>query len=942
VSPTPEQEARTEIDRMLAEAGWQVQDVKNVNLYAGQGVAIREFPLERGFGFADYLLYIDGKATGVIEAKRVGTTLSGVEIQSDKYTEGLPLTLPAWFRPLPFRYQSTGVETRFTSGLDPDPRLRAVFSFHRPETLAVWLDEACRSVEKTTHQPGIVAEPGIAWSPDCYRQRLRRMPTLHREGLWPAQFTAITNLETSLAADWPRSLVQMATGSGKTFTAVSFIYRQLKFAGARRVLFLVDRANLGRQTLKEFQQYQSPYTPFKFTEEYIVQHLQSNRIDGTARVCICTIQRLYSILRGEELAPELEEESLFDHESLFREPPPVVYNPAIPPEIFDLIITDECHRSIYNLWRQVLEYFDGFLVGLTATPGKQTFGFFNRNLVMEYPHEQAVADGVNVNYDVYRIRTRITQGGSVVEAGHYVDLRERETRAVRWERLDEDLAYEANQLDRDVVAVDQIRTVIRTFRDKVLTEIFPGRSWVPKTLIFAKDDSHAEDIVRIVREEFGKGNDFCQKITYRTTGRKPEELIAEFRTSPMPRIAVTVDMIATGTDIKPLECVFFMRMIRSRSFFEQMKGRGVRVINSDDLQAVTPDAVAKDHFVIVDAVGVCEEDKTDSRPLEKKPAISLEKLLQAVALGNSESAVISSIAGRFARLEKKLDPAGKAEIERLANGRGLKEITGNLMTAIDPERQIAQARQAFGVSDPTVEQVKQAAAGLISEAVRPFCDPRLREKILELQAKADQIIDTVSADEVIEAGFDAEALEKARGLVQSFERFIEEHRDEITAIQILYSRPYRQRLKYDEIKSLAELIEKPPYLWRIDRLWDAYAALEADRVRGAGSRRLWTDIVSLVRFALHQEPLLEPFEEHVRERFSAWVTKQQAGGKNFSDEQRWWLERIRDHVIASLEIGRDDFDYTPFKENGGIGKVYQLFGEELWPMLEELNGVLAA
>ena len=436
MSPTPEQEARIEIDRMLAEAGWLVQDVKSVNLHAGRGVAIREFPLERGFGFADYLLYVDGQAAGVIEAKTAGYTLTGVEIQSDNYTQGLPDALPAWFRPLPFCYQSTGIETRFTSDLDPDPRSRPVFSFHRPETLAAWIDDS-------TTEKEVAAEREAYWTPLTYRARLRLMPPLHMEGLWPAQFTAISNLEKSLAADRPRSLVQMATGSGKTFTAVSFIYRQLKFANARRVLFLVDRANLGRQTLKEFQQYQSPYTPYKFTEEYIVNHLQSSRLDTTARVCICTIQRLYSILRGEELAPELEEESLFDHASLFKEPPPVVYNPAIPPETFDLIVTDECHRSIYNLWRQVLEYFDGFLVGLTATPSKQTFGFFNQNLVMEYPHEQAVADGVNVNYDVYRIRTRITQGGSMVEAGHYVDRRERETRAVRWERLDEDLTYEA-------------------------------------------------------------------------------------------------------------------------------------------------------------------------------------------------------------------------------------------------------------------------------------------------------------------------------------------------------------------------------------------------------------------------------------------------------------------------------------------------------------------
>ena len=620
----------------------------------------------------------------------------------------------------------------------------------------------------------------------------------------------------------------------------------------------------------------------------------------------------------------------------------MVYNPVIPPETFDIIVTDECHRSIYNLWRQVLEYFDSFLVGLTATPNKQTFGFFNQNLVMEYPHEQAVADGVNVNYDVYRIRTRITQQGSVVEAGHFVDHRERDTRKVRWERLDEDLTYNPNQLDRDVVAIDQIRTVVQTFRDKVLTEIFPGRTWVPKTLIFAKDDSHAEDIVRIVREEFGKGNDFCQKITYRTTGAKPEDLIAAFRTSPMPRIAVTVDMIATGTDIKPLEIVLFMRTVRSRSYFEQMKGRGVRIINKDDLLAVTPDAVAKDHFVIVDAVGVCEEDKTDSRPLEKKPTVSLKKLLQAVALGNTESEVISSIAGRFARLEKKLDSAGQSEIADLAGGKVLKQLTAELISAIDPERQIEQAKADFGVDDPTVEQVKQTAVKLIREAAKSLSEPQLREKILDLYAKADQVIDTISADEVIEAGFNAEALGKAQGLVQSFEQFISDHKDEITALQVLYSRPYRQRLTDKDVKAFAEMIEKPPYLWRIDRLWDAYAALEQAKVKGRGAGRIWTDLVSLVRFALHQNEVLEPFSEHVHERFAAWLAQQEKQGRKFSDEQRRWLEMIRDHVVANLSIERDDFGFVPFAQEGGIGKVYQIFGEELWGMLEELNEVLAA
>ena len=670
----------------------------------------------------------------------------------------------------------------------------------------------------------------------------------------------------------------MATGSGKTFTAINFIYRLIKFAGARRILFLVDRGNLGRQTLKEFQQYLSPYNNFKFTEEYIVQRLTGNTLDTTARVCISTIQRLYSMLKGRDLSEEDEETSVQGLEQIFKEAPPIEYNPAIPIETFDFIVTDECHRSIYNLWRQVLEYFDAFIIGLTATPNKQTFGFFNRNLVMEYGHEQAVADGVNVNYDVYRIKTEITEGGSRVEAGYYVDKRDRETRTIRWEQLDEDLAYDADQLDREVVAMDQIRTTVRTFRDKLFTEIFPGRTDVPKTLVFAKDDSHAEDIVKIVREEFAKGNDFAQKITYRTTGKKPDELIAEFRNSYFPRIAVTVDMIATGTDIKPLEIVLFMRAVKSRTFFEQMKGRGVRVISDDDLIAVTPDAKTKDHFIIVDAVGVCEKDKTDSRPLDQKKSVPFEKLLQAVALGNTEPEVVSSIAARLARMGNRLNDSDQAEIKKVSEGKSLKGLTSDLVGSLNPDRHIEQAKQTHKIDQPTDEQVRQAAIRLIKEAVTPLQKPDFRNLLIELHKKTEQTIDHVSQDKVIEAGFSAEALEKAKRVVESFEKFIEDHKDEITALQILYSRPYKAPLRFEEIQELAQAIEKPPYLWSGSQLWQAYAALDKSRVKTTGGRRILTDLVSLVRFAMHQDNELVPFPERVQVNFKAWLAQQESAG----------------------------------------------------------------
>jgi type I restriction enzyme R subunit len=959
LTPAPEAVARLQIDSLLIAVGWLVQDVKAANIHAGRGVALREFPLAAGYGFADYLLYVDGRAAGVIEAKKVGVTLTGVEIQSDRYSKGLPAGLPAWYQPLPFSYQSTGIETRFTNGLDPEPRSRPVFSFHRPETLADWLEEcrgepACspafgpRFTSGQTHGSAptellIAADPAAVYNrPSTLRARLQQLPPLITTDLWPAQIKAITRLEKSLAENRPRALIQMATGSGKTFTAVNSIYRLIKFGGARRVLFLVDRANLGRQTYKEFQQFDSPHSPHKFTQEFIVQHLQGPAIDPTARVCICTIQRLYSILKGEELAPDLDEVSGEGLASLFKEAAPVAYNPLLPPESFDVIVTDECHRSIYNLWRQVLEYFDSFLIGLTATPSKQTFGFFNQNLVMEYPHEQAVADGVNVNYDVYRIRNKITEGGSIVEAGHFVDLRDRETRSKRWERLDENLSYDPNQLDREVVSVDQIRKVIQTFRDRLFTEIFPGRTEVPKTLIFAKDDSHADDIVQIVREEFGKGNDFAQKITYKTTGAKPEDLISAFRNSYFPRIVVSVDMIATGTDIKPLEIVMFMRSVQSRAFFDQMKGRGVRIIDRDTLQQVTPDAEAKTHFVIVDAVGVCERDKTDSRPLEKKPSYSLEKLLQAVALGNTESEVISSIAGRLARLEKKLSAPQQEQVKKLMEGKSLKVLTGELILAIDPDAHLERARQQTGNVEPTPAQVRQAAAQIIGAAVRPLTNPVLRQTLVDLHKTTEQTIDTVSSDELISAGFDADALEKAQGLVASFEEFIATHKDEITALQLLYNLPYAARLRYEDIKELAEALHRPPHLYSESQLWQAYAALDAGKVKGAGGKRILTDLVSLVRFAMHQENELVPYPEKVQVNFAAWLGQQQASGRYFSDEQRQWLEMIRDYIASNLQIEREDFEYAPFAQEGGIGKVWQLFGEDLNRMLDELNGALVA
>ncbi len=931
---TPEEQARVNIDWLLEQAGWDVQNADSIDLYASSGVAVREFPLRSGHGKADYLLYVNQKAAGVVEAKPEGSTLTGVEVQSEKYSTGLPDNLPAHHNPLPFLYESTGAETQFTNRLDPEPRSRLVFSFHSPHTLASWLD-APEASGSNGHR--IAEEKGNYLSAGNLRQRLQAMPPLNASGLWPVQERAIRNLEESLAAGRPRALVQMATGSGKTFMACNQVYRLIKHAGAKRVLFLVDRSNLGRQTLREFQGFTTPDEGRKFTELYNVQLLQSSQIDPVSKVCIATIQRVYSLLKGEELAPELEELSGFDAASLRSEPAPVEFNPDVPIETFDVIITDECHRSIYNLWRQVLDYFDAFLIGLTATPSKQTFGFFQQNLVMEYDHKQAVVDGVNVDFDTYRIRTAITEQGATVDAGYYVDRRDRLTRKVRWEQLEEDLTYASNQLDRDVVAEDQIRTVVQTFRDNLFTEIFPTRRNVPKTIIFAKDDSHADDIVRIVRQAFDKGNDFCQKITYKTTGAKPEDLLTAFRNSYNPRMVVTVDMIATGTDIKPVEVVFFMRNVRSRSFFEQMKGRGVRTISATDFNAVTPDAHNKERFVIVDAVGVTETELSDSYSIDRQPTVPFDKLLDRVSMGDRDPEVLSSLASRLARLDRHLTPSDRESIEVASQGVPLQALVSGLVDATDPDAALDAARQTTGQEAPPESAVAEAQKQLLEDAARPFAsNPDLRQRLTDIHRSYEQTIDTVSADSLIEAGFSDE---QAKAIVQSFQEYIEEHKDEITALQVLYERPYRQRLSYADIKALADALVSPPSSWTTGRLWEAYRQLDKSRVRGSGQRTL-ADIVSVVRYAIGGANELAPFAEGVHERFQGWLAMQETAGRSFTAEQVRWLEAIRDHIAGSVSMDMGDFQYAPFSQQGGLSKAYELFGDELGKLLEELNGAL--
>ena len=909
---TPEQVARDRIDGRLRAAGWHVQDKEALDFNAGLGIAVREYQTD--IGPADYVLFADRRAVGVVEAKpdSWGVRLTTVEEQSEGYAKA-KLKWVSNSEPLPFLYESTGQITRFTNGRDPNPRSREVFTFHRPETFKAW-----------------------TLAPRSFRSGIATLPPLNSVGLRECQINAITKLEASLKADRPRALVQMATGAGKTFTAITQVYRLLKHADACRVLFLVDTRNLGEQAEQEFMAFIPNDDNRKFTELYNVLRLTSPHITGDSQVVISTIQRMYATLKGEELAEGAEEEHPEERTWRRKEPLPVVYNPSLPPESFDVVVIDECHRSIYNLWRQVIEYFDAYLIGLTATPDNRTYGFFQKNVVSEYSHERAVADKVNVGNEIYLIETRITQGGETLQAEQLVEKRERETRARRWEVQEEQEEYKASQLDRSVVNPDQIRTVVRTFRDK-WPEMFPGREELPKTLIFAKTDSHADDIVQTVRQEFGKGNDFCRKIT--NAARNPKSSLAALRNDYNPRIAVTVDMIATGTDVKPLECLLFMRDVKSRNYFEQMKGRGTRVLTADDLRKVTPSAQAKTHYVIVDAVGVTRSLKTASQPLDTKPSIPFKDLAMGLMMGDRSEETVSSLAARLSRLDNKLGAEDQTRIAETA-GKSLTVIVRDLFDAVDPDKIEADAKGA-GHAEPSDTAMRAAREQRIRQAANVFTGPLIN--LMEtIRRENEQTIDHDNLDTLLRASWAGDVAENAKTIAREFEDYLKENRDEIEALTIYFNQPaQRSKVTYTMVKDvLAKLKQDRPRLAPLT-VWRAYAHL--DEYKGANPASDLTALVALVRRVCGLDQTLTLHSDRVRRNFQNWVLKRHAGaGEKFTEDQMAWLRMIREHLATSMTVDREDMELAPFDAHGGLGRMYALFGDRMDDVMSEMNEALAA
>lgn len=906
---TPEQEARIVIDEKLKMSGWQVQNVNQLNLLAGLGVAVREFPTSTGP--VDYVLFINGEPVGVIEAKKssAGENITVVEEQSSRYAN----STFKWINrdhSIRFAYEATDKLVKFTDYKDIKYRSRKVFSFHRPEYLESLLQAS-----------------------DTIRNNMKHFPPLDPVGFRDCQINAINNMDVSFADNCPRALVQMATGAGKTFTAITEAYRLLKYGKMNRILFLVDTKSLGEQAEREFLAYTPSDDTRSFSQLYGVRRLKSSYIPNDVQICISTIQRMYSILKEEDLDESTEEESFNEYVTAdSKAPKEVVYNEKYPPEFFDCIIIDECHRSIYNVWQQVLTYFDAFLVGLTATPDKRTFAFFNENVVSEYRREQAIIDGVNVGEDIFLIETEVSQkGGHILK--RVIEYRDRLSREKRWEQMDEDLDYDKNKLDKDVVNPSQIRTVIKTFKENLFTSLFPRRKEVPKTLIFAKTDSHADDIINIVREEFGEGNEFCKKITYSV--ENAEDTLSSFRNDYYPRIAVTVDMIATGTDVKPLECLIFMRDVRSKNYFEQMVGRGTRTICVDDLQKVTPSATEnKDHFVIVDAVGVTKSKKSETRSLERKPTVSMKELMMNVALGDKSEDTLTSLANRISRLDKQMTDKEHKEFKKNV-GTSAHDLANNLLNAFD-EDVIAEKAKSLIMSDvPTQQDLEKAQKELLNEATKPFYNPDNRNFIENIRRSHDQVIDTVNLDSVVYAGFDSQREENADKVITTFREFIEENKDEIIALRIIYNENYKDRpIVIEQLKSLYEKLKKKNIT--VERLWDCYYIKFTNKVKRGTVAQL-TDLISIIRFEIGATDELTSFADRVNANFKEWTFRKNAGYSQFTEEQMEWLRLIKDHIISSLSILDEDLDYTPFDHKGGLLGFYEAFGDNYKNILNEMN-----
>lgn len=856
-SMTPEEKARVRIDQWLNDSGWKVinRDEFEQNSSA---VAVREGLLE-GNKEADYFLFINGKAIGVLEAKREEIDPSGDMVceQVETYAKSVPNFYTAYQKPIPFLYTSNGKEFYFRDFRDKDSDYEPIAVMHKPKKLAEML--------------------GIE---DPYAG----LPTLNSKGLRACQYEAITELEKSFRTGQNRALMVLATGAGKTYTACLAAYRMLAYTPMRRVLFLVDRNNLGKQAEGEFGTFRLTENGDAFNTIYTVNRLKSAKIPSDSNVVISTIQRLFSLLKGEDITDtDDDDEDNTTGEVVLPD------NPNLPHDFFDLIIIDECHRSIYGNWRKVLEYFDtAKLIGLTATPIPETMAFFNNNRVVNYTLEQSIIDGVNVDHRVYRIKTKVTEEGGAIREGDRLRKVTRYTGKVENVLMKETKNYTKTELNRSIINPAQIKLILQTYKDAVYRDMFndpqrePNFDYLPKTLIFALNETHATNIVKIAKEVFERDDDrYVQKITY--SAGDSNELIRQFRNDKDFRIAVTCTLVATGTDVKPLEVVMFMRDVESAPLYTQMKGRGVRTIGDEQLRNVTPNALSKDCFFLVDAVGVTEHEHTIPTQVEgpDTETITLEKLLERIAHGFLPDNYLKRLAATLSRLYNKADKHQREEFIRLAHD-DMKEISKRIYEAFEH-----QTLPPFvDTSEPNNER-----KGLVS----PLANHADARKYILILAKG--FVETLmpGEDEIISQGF---SVEEAKSTTDAFEEFCNEHRDEIEALRIIYNNN-GEPVTFAMLKDLENKLKMANNRFTSKQLWNSYAIVSPRDVRRATKKEeadALTNLIQLARYAYHQISKVESAVSTANQYFNLWLGQNQ---RELTTAQREIMSQIVNYIACN-------------------------------------------
>lgn len=854
---TPEEKARIKIDQWFADAGWEVinRDEYEPTCTA---VAIRE-GLLKGNLEADYFLFINGKAVGVLEAKREETDAfsSVVCEQAALYARSVPNIYQTYQKPLPFIFTSNGKELYFCDFREQDHYFKQIMAIPTPHEL--------------------VKKLGI-------NDYFAGLPTLRKKGLRDCQYEAITELEKSFRSGQQRALMVLATGAGKTYTACLAAYRLLSYTPMRRVLFLVDRNNLGKQAEGEFGTFRLTENGEAFNTIFTVNRLRSSSIPSDSNVVISTIQRLFSFLKGETIEDNDDDDENEPAEEVILPP-----NLDLPHDYFDMIIIDECHRSIYKNWRKVLEYFDtARLVGLTATPIPETMAFFNNNRIVNYTLEKSIVDGVNVDCRVYRIKTQVTETGGAILEGEKFKEETRYTGEVKTVSSKETKTYTNKELNRSIINPAQIKLILSTYRDVVYTELFndpqrePNMDYLPKTLIFALNEAHATNIVQIAKEVFGRTDDrFVQKITY--SAGDSNELIRQFRNDKDFRIAVTCTLVATGTDVKPLEVVMFMRDVESLPLYIQMKGRGVRTIGDEQLRNVTPNAFSKDCFYLVDAVGVTEHEMTIPTATDESTTkiITLKELLERISHGYFPDEYLKRLAATLARIYNKADDSQRKEFARLSHD-DMKELSARIYDALEK-----------GTLPPFVstEKPNLERKGLVSPLAN-HADARRYLLIL-----AAGFVNTLmpGEDTLISKGF---SIEEAKCTTKAFEEFCRENTDEIEALRIIYNNE-GEPITYSMLKELEHKLKMVNNHFAPKQIWNSYAILSPSKVKRSTTKEesdALTNIIQLVRFAFRQIDRLESVVTTSKQYFNLWLGQNQ---REITDKQREVISRIVDYIASN-------------------------------------------